>query len=107
MIPTCTTLPYFPEELHLDQLESFLTLFTSTFPDLGMVFPGWKVETGERVPARPALIFREVDGEGTLHFRLAEAVGQLPDQLFGKGSFFLETVLPSSSLPRRRSQPSA
>lgn len=76
--PACTALPYFSEELHLDQLEPFLTLFASTFPELGMEFPGWKVETGEQIPARPALIFREVDAEGTLHFRLAEAVGRLP-----------------------------
>jgi superfamily II DNA or RNA helicase len=76
--PAYSSLPLFVERVSPAQLESFLTLFVSAFPEIGIEFPGYRIEPGEAIEARPSLVFREVDGEGILHFSLSESVARLP-----------------------------
>ena len=76
--PHFAVLPLFAETVDAAQLEPFLSLFASSFPETGMESPGLRVESGEPQEARPALLIEEVDRDNILHFALGEVVGELP-----------------------------
>jgi len=70
-------LPAFAQRLPQSALEPMLTLFASTFPGALIDAGDYKVEHAERLAAKPALLFDEVDEDGSLHLSLAESVGRL------------------------------
>lgn len=71
-------LPAFVQSVPSGQLAQLLTLFVSAFPGTPVSMPGYTVENGEAMTAQAAVLFDEVDADGSLHLSLAESVGTLP-----------------------------
>ncbi len=59
-------------------IDSFLTLFVSNCPAIPIRFQGYTYVTGDPIPAVPALVFREVDADSTLHLNISEKLPNLP-----------------------------
>ena len=76
--PHFAVLPLFAETVTAAQLAPFLSLFASSFPEAVIEGADFRMETGEPLEARPALVIEEVDQDRILHFALAEGVGELP-----------------------------
>jgi superfamily II DNA or RNA helicase len=71
-------LPKFLAAVPRAQAHPFFSLFLSTFRGIPLDFAGYQSTDADRISARPALIFREVDEQGALIFDLTEVVGDLP-----------------------------
>lgn len=67
----------FQETVPTAQLETFLSLFTSSFPEVTIEYPGFSVEAGNSIPAQPAILFREVDEDAALYLALADVLPNL------------------------------
>lgn len=67
----------FCESVPVAQIDAFLSLFVSTFPDLPIEAEGFSVESGAVVAAQPAIAFREVDEQASLYLTLADMLPNL------------------------------
>ena len=64
----------FVDAVPAGQLNEYLTLFFSSFPNVEVDYPGHTVRTGEPLAARPALVFQQVDENEALHVEVAQSV---------------------------------
>lgn len=75
--PTYRSAALFQERVPTSQLDIFLSLFTSSFPDVGLDYDDYTVELGDLIEARPAILFREVDEQAALYLSLADSLPNL------------------------------
>lgn len=76
--PSYAAAGLFADRVPFAQLELFLTLFASSFPTLPIEVEGFAGGEGTPEEAKPALIFREVDRDESLHLELCDVVAGLP-----------------------------
>ncbi len=69
--------PLFLETVPVTQIEIFLSLFTSSFPDVAIDYADFSIESGAPVLAQPAVLFREVDKDAALYLELADLLPNL------------------------------
>ncbi|MCC5788521.1 MAG: DEAD/DEAH box helicase family protein [Opitutales bacterium] len=72
------TAPFFEETIPAGQINPFLSLFASSFPGIPVESEFFTWQETSPVPARPTILFREVDEEAHLHFDLTESIEGLP-----------------------------
>jgi len=75
--PAFRSASLFLERVPTNQLDAFLSLFTSSFPDTAIEYGNYSIETGCLIPARPAILFREVDERSALYLALADMLPNL------------------------------
>lgn len=75
--PSFRAASLFLETIPITQLNIFLTLLTSTFPDLALSYDDYTIESGAMIEARPAILFKEVDEQAALYLSLADSLPQL------------------------------
>lgn len=75
--PAFRSASLFLEVVPTSQLDTFLSLFTSSFPDTAIDYCDYTVETGGLIPAQPAILFREVDERSALYLALADMLPNL------------------------------
>lgn len=69
--------PLFQETVPAAQIDTFLSLFTSSFPDVAIDYSDFSIENGSPIPAQPAVLFREVDENSALYLQLADVLPNL------------------------------
>jgi superfamily II DNA or RNA helicase len=67
----------FNETVPVEQLDTFLSLFASSFPDIKLEGEDYSFETGSPIIAQPAILFRDVDEHASLYLTLADALPNL------------------------------
>jgi len=75
--PAFRSASLFLERVPTNQLDAFLSLFTSSFPDTAIEYANYSIETGSPILARPAILFREVDERSALYLALADMLPNL------------------------------
>ncbi len=69
--------PLFQETVPATQIDTFLSLFTSSFPDVAIDYSDFSIESGTPILAQPAVLFREVDEQSALYLELADVLPNL------------------------------
>ena len=67
----------FQETVPASQIDTFLSLFTSSFADVAIDYSDFSIESGALIPAQPAVLFREVDEDSALYLELADVLPNL------------------------------
>ena len=75
--PVYRSAPLFQENVPASQIDTFLSLFTSSFPDVAIDYSDFSIESGTPIPAQPAVLFREVDESSALYLELADVLPNL------------------------------
>ena len=75
--PAFRSAPLFQETVPTGQLDAFLSLFTSSFPDTTIEYEDFSVEASSPILARPAVLFREIDERSALYLSLADLLPNL------------------------------
>jgi superfamily II DNA or RNA helicase len=69
--------PLFQETVPAAQIDTFLSLFTSSFPEVAIDYSDFSIENGSPIPAQPAVLFSEVDENSALYLQLADVLPNL------------------------------
>lgn len=75
--PAFRSAPLFQENVPASQIDTFLSLFTSSFPDVAIDYSDFSIEYGTPIRAQPAVLFREVDENAALYLELADVLPNL------------------------------
>lgn len=67
----------FQETVPVTQIDTFLSLFTSSFPNIAIDYSDFLIESGALIPAQPGILFREVDEDSALYLELADVLPNL------------------------------
>ena len=67
----------FQEVVSRVQLDAFLSLFTSSLPDVAIEYPGFSIERSRSIVAQPSVFFQEVDEDSALYLALGDMLPNL------------------------------